>query len=69
MSIVGTASDSSVTHAPQGVAVSGRYAYVTEGDLGIFSIVDISNPSRPQVVSSLTDLNYLAGAGAVAIAG
>ncbi len=37
----------SVGSHPSGIAISGRYAYITNGDDNDISVVDISNPSAP----------------------
>ena len=40
-------------HYPWGVAVSGNYAYFTEGYSKTIKSVDISNPARPTVLDSI----------------
>ena len=49
--------DASLAHA-QGAAKSGDYLYVTLRNTGnAFTVVDVSNPANPTVVTSITDGN------------
>jgi len=53
------------------ISIAGKYAYIT-GDFpagDTFSVVDISNPLNPVLISTITDNNKLANAGDIAIAG
>lgn len=50
-----------------GVKVGGDYAFVV-GDEGSLTVIDVSNPRNPSVVSSIVDLK-LDGAEGLAIAG
>ena len=50
-----------------GVKVAGNYAYVV-GDEGSFTVIDVSNPSQPRLISSIVDPR-LDGAEGFAVAG
>ena len=45
---------STTIDSPYGIAISGKYAYVTSNALGTLSVLDISNPLAPVVVASTT---------------
>ncbi len=51
------------------VAISGHYAYVTSQYSDALTIIDISNPLSPTIVSTLTDTTNLANAADVAVQG
>ena len=65
----GSYASSTVMANPNGIAVSGKYAYVVSG--ANFSVLDISNPNNPTYVGTLADSpsTLLTGAYSVAVSG
>lgn len=55
MKIVATVRDTVNLSGADGLYVDGSYAYVASGGAGSLSIINISNPYSPSLVSSLTD--------------
>jgi hypothetical protein len=63
--LVGETSGAGISNL-SGVAVSGNYAYITSGSQNCLRVVDISNPTAPSIVATLSGLT---GAGYVAVSG
>jgi len=67
--IIGSVSSSTIFSGPRSVVVSGKYAYVVNTFAHSLSIIDISNPALPSVVSTLVSSTILEGASGVQVAG
>jgi len=53
---------------PQGIHVSGNYAYVTGNSSNSLAVIDISNSSSPEIVGGVIS-TYLGGASSVYVSG
>ncbi|MCG8431931.1 MAG: hypothetical protein MJA29_12260, partial [Candidatus Omnitrophica bacterium] len=56
--VVGSVYNATTLAGPYSVHVSGRYAYVALWDIARFTVVDVSDASNPEVVSSLVDSRF-----------
>ena len=68
LELVGKITDSTNLDGAIDVAVKGKYAYVLAQNNQSLVIIDISNPSSPQIVGSVSD-SLLAGARRIKISG
>jgi hypothetical protein len=72
--IVGTLDDDTNLYFLTGVAVSGRYAYTVSGNNAVsgkkeFSVIDLANPTAPDIAGTIDDNTNLYYPYAVAVSG
>jgi len=68
MTVKGSVSNANLSSS-YGIQVSGQYAYIVTYTNGPFTVVNISNPSSPTVVGSLTDSTNISNVRALAVSG
>ena len=56
-------------NGPYGLALLGSYAYVAMRESDTLAVIDISNPSSPSIVTSVSSYTHMGGAYSVAVEG